>query len=369
MPAAELQVCKESFMDGVGSFTERGPWTNDAFSKTRQIRANGGGTTTPKSTAMSTCSCMQSRHHGQVMSKRRKRLALIACGIFAVGLTWMLLVPREREPSYQGRKLSEWVEFASQSIWTPSGWQVSDAKLHEIDQARSALRTIGTNALPPALKWIRYDPSPFRQRIVALAKKRFPSRVSRYFTNPEHRAAQAVAVFEALGADARPAIPELTRLARTSSGEKRSYGCIDSLHYIGSEALPNILMLVTNSPPLTRWSAVSQLRYVPNPEPAVPVLAQCLDDKDSRLADKAAETLSSIVGLCAVTKELTNCMRSLSNQGRVRAIRAIYLAAPTPTDAANALVPYLNDADFSVREASTNALRAMAPKVFNKAPP
>ena len=87
---------------------------------------------------------MQKVHDLGVMAKRRKRVILLACGVLALGLLWQVL--RDREPSYQGRTLSEWVE------------QVGPAYLwNDSDEEVKAVRAIGTNAIPTILKWIRYE--------------------------------------------------------------------------------------------------------------------------------------------------------------------------------------------------------------------
>jgi len=288
------------------------------------------------------------------MSKRRKRIVLLAFAVLTLALAWAFL--SEREPSYQGRTLSEWFDHIDKG----ADWSAS---------AETVVRSFGTNAIPISLKWIKNEDSFLRQKIAALVEWLHPPLIPGLQPYRHKCADQAVFVFEVLGVQAHAAIPELTRLALTSSDPVRADRCVTALSFIGPQALPSFLILITNGPTHTRSSAVSLVRYFQEPEAAVPVLTQCLDDKDSSLADKAAETLSSIAGRCAVIQDLTNAMRYLSSQGRVRAIESIHWAAPTPTDAAGALIPFLTDADFSVREATTNVLRTMASEVLSNAPP
>src|SRR6185436_14560086 len=68
------------------------------------------------------------------------------------GLLVMVTVSffRERESSYNGRALSDWIKILSKR----------DGSDLETARAESAIRQIGTNAIPWLLKWIEYEDSP-----------------------------------------------------------------------------------------------------------------------------------------------------------------------------------------------------------------
>ncbi len=232
---------------------------------------------------------MQNIHHLRVMSKRRKRIILLACGIFAIGLIWALLAPREDEPSYQGRTVSQWLNDIDQGRW--GAW--NEAPIH----------AIGTNAIPACLKWISYEGGvPLRNRIAKLVERVSPALGRRLTVNHWGRSNRVVEVFRILGPQARAAIPELTRLAQTAiparadgSQPGRAGRCINCLGFIGPDALPSILSLVTNSPPLTRCFAIWKLAdFGTNAVAAVPALRLALTDTDPYVTNAASKALLKI---------------------------------------------------------------------------
>jgi hypothetical protein len=192
----------------------------------------------------------------------RKRI-LLACGILAIGLTWALTAKRERETSYRGRTVSQWLARIDKGHW--GAW----------DEA--PIRAIGTNAIPSCLKWISYQDSPVRNRFTNFVE-RFSPALGRWLTRrlsalPGGRANRVVEVFRILGPQARIAIPELTRLAQTSFEPARANRCVKSLGFIGPDAIPSLLILATNSPPHTRWPAIWKLAdFGTNAVAAVPAL-------------------------------------------------------------------------------------------------
>src|SRR5437868_11086146 len=74
----------------------------------------------------------------------------VACAVVVV--TGALIWPREREPVYQGRSLSEWIgryyrlEYRGQVPPPEEGNQAKEAVLH-----------IGTNGVPSLVEWVRCE--------------------------------------------------------------------------------------------------------------------------------------------------------------------------------------------------------------------
>src|SRR3954471_25027000 len=80
------------------------------------------------------------------MTRRRKLLL----GLLMVGLLAplpLLFVPKNPEPVYKGRKLSEWV------------WVVATTKEVVQTEAEDAIRAIGTNGIPFYVQWVTYNPN------------------------------------------------------------------------------------------------------------------------------------------------------------------------------------------------------------------
>ena len=192
-----------------------------------------------------------------------------ACGLII--LCASVAIAADQEPSYNGRLLSQWL--GDMRLSAPSTGHSPDEE---------AIRAMGTNAIPTLLKWISYEPSPSEQS--SQTGETVPAWRPNYALSPEQRAVRSEYAFWSLAAVARPAIPELTRLARASSDPWRAKRCAASLADIGPEAIPSLLSLATNGPPWTRYWALVVLEHFardPAAAPAVPVLIRCLDDTNT----------------------------------------------------------------------------------------
>jgi hypothetical protein len=275
-------------------------------------------------------------------------LILVVCGILALALLWGLFSIQHREPSYQGRTLSQWFDQVPPgSVWT--------------DSDNAPIRAIGTNAIPTILKWISYEPSPLRNEIAMLVGRLSPDLSRRLCIQTQQRADRAVTVFSILGSQTRAAIPELARLALTASDRDRACRCIDSLRHIGPEALPAVLTLATNGPPdASRYAIVTLSGFGTNAAAAVPFLIQCLDDKNTKIADAAEDTLCRF-DRSAVFASLINALHSPSAQVRTHAVTCIQWIGTPASEAVPMLEPLLSDPDYNVRRATTNALSRRLP--------
>ena len=274
------------------------------------------------------------------------------CGFFF--LCVLVAIAADQEPSYNGRLLSQWL--GDKVLGGRSAGHVP----HE-----DAIRAMGTNAIPPLLKWISYE-RPFSQEWSEVAPTVVPYAVERNRPlSPAERAVRSPYAFGCLGAVARPAIPELTRLARTSSDPERAERCTASLASIGPEAIPSLLSLATNGPPLTRYHAISWLeRFATDPEvaPVVPVLIHCLDDTNTYPPiEGPVERVLLAIGPAVVVPALTNALQSPSARTRRTAIMCVSTFAedaparvPVP-----ALRAAMRDPDEQVRRIATNTLRRM----------
>jgi hypothetical protein len=102
------------------------------------------------------------------MPKRRLILGILALGILAA-LIVILTLPRE--PSYQGRSLSDWFE-----VYAKAGFEAHLDPHHPynreaVAQVEHAFEMMGTNATPLLVEWIRQEPRPFRTKAENLLNK------------------------------------------------------------------------------------------------------------------------------------------------------------------------------------------------------
>ena len=137
------------------------------------------------------------------MHKRKVYLLLLAGAVLAPVL--VVVFSREREPEYAGKRLSEWVE-----IYAATGTVVSAQTQKE--DAANAIRHIGTRAPPFLLKWMQYEPAPWKSRLCDEVNRRLKLSLPLADERKTRRALAAMNAFHVLGPQADRALPELTRL-------------------------------------------------------------------------------------------------------------------------------------------------------------
>jgi HEAT repeat protein len=141
-----------------------------------------------------------------------------------------------RVPVYQGKNLYAWAEElqnARQNYSDPDGWK-------KIEAATTAIRAIGTNALPYVMADIRA-----RVTIKDRVNNWLAPRVHFLKLQPkkvEDRWIRAIRALEALGPIAKPCLPELIALTHKRVGYTE-----DALMAIGPDALPAFTNLLANS--------------------------------------------------------------------------------------------------------------------------
>jgi peptidoglycan/xylan/chitin deacetylase (PgdA/CDA1 family)/HEAT repeat protein len=178
--------------------------------------------------------------------KRVRPYHVLLLFALAIGLAGYIVWPRE--PIYQGRDLSEWLgDVVPVEGYGPTvdgsesarrAWDIS----HE--PTVTAVRSIGTNALPHLLRWLRFDPRPppLRDKLQELLNKQSLVRI-RLPRRHDHRG-QAIIGFQALGSAAEPALPELRRLLHNPA---TCYGAVFALRAIGPIAVPILATELINS--------------------------------------------------------------------------------------------------------------------------
>src|SRR4051812_22032551 len=88
------------------------------------------------------------------MKRRRKILFFAACGLTAIVAVCFFCL-RQNEPSYNGRTLSEWCAMYGDER----------NSFEKRENARTAITSIGTNAIPWLLRWVNYYPSSASLRV------------------------------------------------------------------------------------------------------------------------------------------------------------------------------------------------------------
>lgn len=304
----------------------------------------------------------QSRRACYAVSSHWRKRGLIASGLLAVLFALVLLVRPDHGPKYHGRSLRHWLITYYDA---PAG------SAEEVE-ADAALRHLGTNAAPYAIRWMKYreDGSGLMDRTRsavlrhATTRKFAPLRNWAESEEDFKLAYISPRIFELLGPEGAPFIPELTRWASNLREDENQESYVESLAAIGPSALPALLSLAANSDSPARWSALMALAELgTNAAPAIPMLIASLNDPD--VAVPAAMALGSI-GLepDRVIPALTNRLYDVDPSLRRFIMTALGDYGSDATNSLPVLLRYLADTNQQTRRTATNAIRRIAPETL-----
>lgn len=165
------------------------------------------------------------------------------------------------EPKYLGQPLFYWImEHRRLNVFgdviLPLQHEPDDSRLPELREARAAIRTIGTPALPYLLQWMRYEAPNPGSRFLPWVPLSLRYKVDRTFFSQEraNRADAAMKALAVLGTNAAPAIPALIALA-TKTKTSNHYQARRSaliMSKLGPEAFPAMLNLWSNCIPVDK---------------------------------------------------------------------------------------------------------------------
>lgn len=255
----------------------------------------------------------------------------------------------ENEPSYQGRSFSEW---ASQIDFE------APIMVGNEPAAIVAIRHIGTNAIPILLNWIsdQKPPKGKSSQDYAPPLSYSPSRVE-----------AAAMIFNYLGAEARPAIPQLTKFALTFRDYKRYDECVRALAYIGNDSLPAFITLLTKGRSGVQFSAIEWLpTFHSNAVVVMPAVLKLLISNDGEVGDKAVSYfVDNDIPHSLSIPALTNALPHASAKARVRICRCFFFMSAyrplteQPFDAVPVLRLALKDKNTEVSNTASNALASI----------
>jgi len=168
-------------------------------------------------------------------------LAAIVVGPLTAYLVW------PREPSYQGKTLSAWIEpFCSETptgLFAPAGPQY----FAELQPVRRAVAQIGTNGLPFLIARLEYRESTFKRTLRRLLAKQ-PIFVLKQ-ADPRCSRIRAIRALAILGPAAQPAVPALA--AQLTDPILADHG-IYALSGMGTEGMRALVNQFTNVGPSAR---------------------------------------------------------------------------------------------------------------------
>jgi hypothetical protein len=171
-----------------------------------------------------------------------KKLGLLLLG--AVLLVAAICLHRRPEPEHPGRPLSYWLQLYELNTPIDSGLPEFKAAR---DAAASAIRTIGTNAVPFLVTMVYRNPHtwpPFPKWVPDWSK-RFIGESGILSHDPCEEAGIG---FMILGTNAQRAMPDMVRLMADKTRPLRARQATLNLSYLGPGALPFITAEMSNNP-------------------------------------------------------------------------------------------------------------------------
>ena len=129
---------------------------------------------------------------------------IAAAAVVVIAVLFAIAWPGEKEPEYQRKKLSEWLDaYQSAAFFSGIG---ADQRTKE---AEDAVRHIGTNALPWLLRWLKAETPGWRLGLSRnLPWQGRMERLRTWLVNANTKAEAAVTGFEILGEQASAASPQ-----------------------------------------------------------------------------------------------------------------------------------------------------------------
>jgi HEAT repeat protein len=308
-------------------------------------------------------------------------------GVVLLGVCAVILW-RPKEPSCQGKGLSEWLVDLSP--------QVQDSKR---EQTRQAIRQMGTNVLPYLLRDLRCEDTPgWPDKLVLLSRKQSLVRLN-WKTAAERKEQKRLAAeaFWALGPLGKGAIPELNQLllrdhyyaAKALAGIGRDgvpslvsalgreegpdadmllIALIDAIDFKkisrrdAAAALPFAISKLTNTNVPVRGYAAGLIEHIRlEPELCVPLLTKGLQDASPGQADCAgllgdygADAQSAIPALMQAGASSNSILRSVASNALSRIRASIEAREKVPK-----MVESLGSTNLSIRIPTIEALGNM----------
>ena len=155
---------------------------------------------------------------------KRRRVLIALALVFVATVFAVVLWPGEREPEYQGKKLSQWISYVPPTNML-AAWIRVVGRPGTPAEEMDAVRHMGTNAVRCLVRWVAYEPAKWRLKLrgsvaVARAPKAWRLRLNSLLTPAaEGRAVDAAVVLKEL----RPEKLPMDVLDRIAADPKRPY--------------------------------------------------------------------------------------------------------------------------------------------------
>lgn len=290
----------------------------------------------------------QNKANESQRSRRSIKAKIVAGFLVIVGLvtiwSWS-----SNEPSYQGRRLSEWLKDFDKPYETTFIVSFEDMPADALE----AVRAMGADSLPTLLKQIQARDSKIVERLYDLWDKQS---VVKFRPTPaivtQRRASIALA---ALGPKAISALPQLEKML---IGEHTLRPASLAIAYMGEAGVKTLTNALSHPNPVVRRECLEALSNVQTGGVvAIPVLISSLRDQDPAIQGRAALALAVIrdepsLAIPALTEILAK-----TNSARHEAVLALGQYGPAAKSAVPLLLDCLLDSNSMTRGSARKALK------------
>lgn len=275
------------------------------------------------------------------MRKRRPIIIGILATVLIAGVVWSTF--RSREPVYQSKPLSAWLQQFATNLSPDENQELAK-------QAETAIRQIGTNAIPIYSDMIASRESAFRVNLLAKAPRRWLKKLhiqntDEYKATLARRRNAGAAGLIALGPDAQPAIPALIKCLEEPDWNLRANAvvCLGKIHKDPQRVIPALLDFIklhrsssTHPDPVQCTYAIQSISvFGSDAKMALPMITELVDDQDALIRDYALQAIQAI--------------------------------DPQPETLLPILLRKLHDSQFGVRATSARILSELFPEEAEKA--
>ncbi|MEN9576517.1 MAG: hypothetical protein RL514_4372 [Verrucomicrobiota bacterium] len=198
-----------------------------------------------------------------------------------------------REPSWEGRSLSSWLE----DLETDTRGKLGAVGEQNAEAAERAIQGMGTNCLPSLLRRLgQLKPSPLEKKLIRLEQQLRTHEVSVPWDSTENRLIlqwdALHSAFKALGHAAAPLVPELERWL-ASSVEEKAGAAAQVLALIHPEGTAALVRASTNRTIASRFIILVMLdQLTPQHPEMLAAILRMADDPDAHIRGHLGHTLS-----------------------------------------------------------------------------
>ncbi|HWF18029.1 MAG TPA: HEAT repeat domain-containing protein [Verrucomicrobiae bacterium] len=259
------------------------------------------------------------------MRQSRRILFISMAVIFAAAFAWFVLKPRE--PSYQGKTLTGWLEGFYSSM-------------QDRPDAINALHHISSNAIPTLLNYVAAKDSRLEKSLLKWNEKHPRMTLPLYpETEKQELADQG---FQILGPDAKSAVPQLIALLKDDDENVRLTAayCLGCIGDEAKSAVPDLIKEFEREesvPPNYNPAAACALGKIgPSARAAIPVLTAGLTNRSPNLVVQAALINLHAASITPIVEQLKDTTK------QAQWIRAMLIARWCGTNASPAIPLFIS---------------------------